>query len=264
MAVTGLLCVAAFAVVPTDAWASEHTAPSAAGVADALAAVDEIDGSLLLTPTDDAGVGSVEVGQGTVAVPTSPDDDITMSARGQDVLSVRLPMADDAANAVVMEDGTVIYPGEEFSGSVIVSDIGVQMLTTIAGPESPVAYSYELSLEPGQTLRIVEDGAVVVNGDGSIVAAVAQPWARDADGEEVATHYEVDGSTLIQIVDHASAEGVAYPVVADPIWLAPWVVRCLVGIGINGPTITRIASSGSPGAVLAAFGYGAFRCLIGR
>lgn len=38
-------------------------------------------------------------------------------------------------------------------------------------------------------------------------------WATDANGQPVATHSSVDGSTLIQVVDH---QGAAYPVVADP------------------------------------------------
>lgn len=112
-----------------------------------------------------------------------------------------------------------------------------------------------------------EDDSLLLSpatGSGTGITQVGVGTAAvPATADDVPTHYEVHGSTLTQIVDHTGGR-FAYPVVADPIWLAPWVVRCLIGIGINGATITRIASSGSPGAVLAAFGYGAFRCVLGR
>jgi hypothetical protein len=38
----------------------------------------------------------------------------------------------------------------------------------------------------------------------------------------------------------------------------------LLTIGRNGPQIARIAQTGTPSAILAAFGYGAFRCIIRR
>jgi len=46
---------------------------------------------------------------------------------------------------------------------------------------------------------------------------VAPPWAKDAAGENVKTHYQLNGSVLTQTVEH-QAPGVAYPVLADP-WL---------------------------------------------
>ena len=44
-----------------------------------------------------------------------------------------------------------------------------------------------------------------------------RPWARDANGAEVPTHYEITGTTLTQIIDHRM-EPYAYPIVADPFW----------------------------------------------
>ncbi|MEA5455521.1 DUF2599 domain-containing protein [Sinomonas sp. JGH33] len=41
------------------------------------------------------------------------------------------------------------------------------------------------------------------------------PWAKDANGAKVATHYEVRSDGLAQIIEHRGAN-VAYPVVADP------------------------------------------------
>ena len=41
------------------------------------------------------------------------------------------------------------------------------------------------------------------------------PWAKDANGQDVPTHYEIDGTIVTQIVEH-KGDDVAYPVVADP------------------------------------------------
>src|SRR4051812_19016256 len=41
------------------------------------------------------------------------------------------------------------------------------------------------------------------------------PWARDAAGRRIPTYYKLDGTTLIQVVEHRAA-GTSYPVVADP------------------------------------------------
>jgi hypothetical protein len=55
-------------------------------------------------------------------------------------------------------------------------------------------------------------------GDGvTLVATVDPAWATGADGAPVPTHVEVQGSTLVRVVEHRSAS-VAYPVVADPGW----------------------------------------------
>lgn len=254
------LCVTTVVLAPTGAWADE-SAPSATEVV-VEESLSNLDGSLLLTPVDSSGVGEVELAEGSVDVPVDLAEGVSITGADSSFL-IDLPAAGEAAEATVLDDGTVTYPAEDFANSVVVSDVGVQMLTTITGPDAPLSYSYDVSLEPGQTLQLVDTGAAVVNADGTIALAVAGGWAKDAHGADVATHYEVNGSTLTQYVDH-TADGVAYPVVADPIWLAPWIVRCLIGIGLNGPQISRIASMGSPGSILAAFGFAALRCVLGR
>lgn len=48
-----------------------------------------------------------------------------------------------------------------------------------------------------------------------IVTAVAPAWALDANGESVPTQYRIEGTTLVQVIDH---HGATYPVVGDPCW----------------------------------------------
>ena len=67
-------------------------------------------------------------------------------------------------------------------------------------------------------MGVEPDGAVLAFGpDGQVVARLAPPWARDADGRSVPTHFELDGLTVVQIVEHRGG-GFAYGIVADPWW----------------------------------------------
>ncbi|MDO5682167.1 MAG: DUF2599 domain-containing protein [Propionibacteriaceae bacterium] len=87
----------------------------------------------------------------------------------------------------------------------------------IASRNSPREYAYEVGLPEGGSLAVQENGAVfVLDRQGDYLGAVAPPWAKDNSGASVPTHYEIRGTTLVQIVDHAEMSGIQYPVVADP------------------------------------------------
>jgi hypothetical protein len=251
---------------PAGAWADESTGEQATQsvVADALAGVESVDPELIAEPlTTGQATGTVPLGSGTVEVPTDLDAGITFTSPDGDTLTVRPTDSAAAESATALDDGTVVFPGDTSASSVIVAEQGVQMLTTITDETAPTRYSYDLDLEAGEHLDVVDGGAVVTDADGTVLLAAAAPWATDAEGAAVPTRYEVDGSTLTQVVDHTAVDA-AYPVVADPIWLAPWVVKCLIGLGIKGPDITRIASMGTPAAILAAFGRAAVACIFGK
>ena len=101
------------------------------------------------------------------------------------------------------------------------------------------------------------------------VLAVPAPWAKDAVGTAVSTHFETDGESLTQVVDHQTNTAVAYPVVADPIWfvIAPgifwWAVqRCGAG-GLLGAMAAYIDGNRSPWAVSAAGAVGCVSAFIG-
>ena len=85
------------------------------------------------------------------------------------------------------------------------------MLRTIARADAPVENAYAVTLEAGQKLELTNTGAAVVNEDGSMAVVAGDAWVKGASGVDVPTHYSVDGSTLIQTIDHTSVENVAYP-----------------------------------------------------
>lgn len=110
-------------------------------------------------------------------------------------------------------------------------DGGIRALVRLATPEAPERYDYAVTGNAAQ-LRMEDDGSVsVLDGAGVLTSHIATPWARDAAGSEVPTHFELDGLRLTQVVEHHGAS-YAYPVVADPFWSTAWeVVKCTAAVG---------------------------------
>lgn len=108
-------------------------------------------------------------------------------------------------------------------------DGSVQLATVIGDARAPEVYRYDLALPAGASLAPLTGGRVaIVGADGAFLGGFAAPWAKGRDGATVPTHYEVDGSTLVQVVNHGGLPDSSYPLVADP-WLGrdllrqPWV-----------------------------------------
>ena len=116
---------------------------------------------------------------------------------------------------------------------------GVQELIAIERSDAPNEFAFPLALPTGAVLVAADDGsAAIVDSSGHEVAAIAAPWAKDAAGRAVPTSYRLDGSTLIQVVEH---EGATYPVVADPSFT--WGI--ITGtVYFNHAETTTIASAG--------------------
>ena len=135
----------------------------------------------------------------------------------------------------------------------------MQVLVVIDGPDAPTEYRFDTTVPAGAVLLPSTDGgAAVVDAEGLVVAVVAPAWAVDANGQPVPTHYRVDGTTLVQVIDH---HGAAYPVVGDPCWkcwgaaigaaIAGGVVAaavCGVTVGIACPVAVGAAAGLSAGA----------------
>ena len=242
------------------AWARTSFPDSATSetVRESLAAA----GGLLAEPSDSGSpVGVTPVPGGTVSVPEAPSAGISLRPAEGPGIQVGIPESGEPQRAVSVREGTVTYLGENASSTVVVASSGVQIVTTIPDKDAPTRYDYALDLAPGQSLTIDDQGLpVVVDNDGEIVLAVLAPWAQDAHGNEIPTRYEVSGESITQVVDHTASADVAYPVVADPFFIPFWVLKCLAGIGIKGPQISAIMSSGMPWAIIAGLGRGALAC----
>jgi len=228
---------------------------SATSVAEALsgAAASKVAAPAAAAATaDDAAVTSGSV---TVSVPRNASDGVNIGVSGT-TISVQLPDAASASGAVALDTGAITYPSAtSVANTVVPTDSGAQLLTTLSSADAPTSYSYDIASTDGSTVAVADDGsALVIAPSGEVVLRAEAPWAVDARGKAVPTHYEIDGNKLIQVVDHTEGD-YAYPIVADP--------RLDSGVGWTSILFNRhetetIASSGivALGGATAACGVG--------
>lgn len=89
------------------------------------------------------------------------------------------------------------------------------MVTVLENDNAPSTYSYQFDSDELGSFEHGEDGEIaVLSKSGDPLAFVAPAWAKDANGTPVQTHYELDGSTLKQVVE--TDTDTSFPVVADP------------------------------------------------
>lgn len=197
--------------------------------ADTVAAIQQVApeavaGSAGMTEgTDSVTAAAVESQAGTVTVPTDAVDGIQLTGGDAPALTIGLPFAQKASDATESQvPGVVVYNNNNGSSTVpVVRDGSVQISTVIDNANAPKRYDYPMDLAAGQRLQLNADGSVIAAGeDGSVSVYVAAPWAKDANGNPVPTHYEINGNTLTQVVDFTA--NTAFPVVADPTYTYWW------------------------------------------
>lgn len=133
-------------------------------------------------------------------------------------LSVTLPPEVASETPEVSEQGAIVFPPSGSTGVttevLALADGRVSIQATLAGPQSPDSFRYELG--DGQVPHLRPDGGIdlVSSATGSVIGAIDPPWAFDADGRAVPTSYSIDGSTVVQTVK--APDDATYPVVADP------------------------------------------------
>lgn len=132
-----------------------------------------------------------------------------------------------------MVDGMAVSPGVITDLDIVarVTSNGAQVLAILGSEQAPNRLSFDLDLPEGAELTELPDGSIVVSApveteretsvDSSDpvveiqpIAEITSPWAVDARGEPVETHFELDGTTLIQVVE--TNQETVFPVVADP------------------------------------------------
>lgn len=125
----------------------------------------------------------------------------------------------------VGDDGTTVFDGSSRDSAIAVqtTETGVRAVVDIQSEDAPESYDFQLGGDIAN-LTLEADGSVTIrNVDGKISGQVATPWAYDANGTSVPTHYEVTGTTLTQIVEHKGG-GFVYDIVADPRLTYGWGV----------------------------------------
>lgn len=163
----------------------------------------------------------VKGANGTLDVRRDPNEGVKAAVNGQGV-SISLPYAKSASAATRLSNGAVTYASASDSANTVVpTSSGVQMLTTIKSAAAPEQYAYGVTLPPNGTVKMAADGHADVVVASKVIATVAAPWAFDANGQKVPTHFTTNGHALTQVVDHTGGH-YAYPIVADPKFSWHW------------------------------------------
>lgn len=161
----------------------------------------------------------------------NPDVDIPETAQdpvrlqGDGALLLHLP---GEGNGSTDEHTTVFGSGPD-RVAVEPLDDGVRAMVEISGPSSPERFDFDFDGAVAD-LRLTPDGGVtVLDSHGAPLAVIDAPWARDAAGSAVPTHYEVEGTTLTQVVEHRGGDW-EYSIVADPsLWK---ITKCAASVAL--------------------------------
>lgn len=205
--------------VPVAAHADDETVGVDIDAVVDLPLVDEI-----LADTADAAWGSdglvVDADDTVIVVPDDLDDPITVAPDGGTDFSIELP-GDAYAAQAVPDPATASVVHALIDGSTLVplvrDDATLQILSVVNDSDAPHEFAYTFDSEGGATVRLRADGgAEIVAASGDTIADVEVPWAFDAEGSPVATHFEAHGDTLVQRIVVDDPASVVYPIVADP------------------------------------------------
>ncbi|WP_374316152.1 hypothetical protein [Microbacterium sp.] len=247
-----------------------HAAADPDAAADALAeTVAEVAPAAVVAADLDAhptGVAAPLEGGGETVLATDPSNGIAVTAAdGTNLLSFSLPAAARLDDAAIADDGSVSYLGDAKtpSVSVLAAEDAIRVATVIDSPAQAQRFSYDFG--EGATVEIQEDGSAIVyvvepvtdpeTGETTdvekIIADIAAPWAKDANGADVPTRYVASGAVLTQVVSHAAGKH-AYPVTADPTFDRPNIFQ--YRIRFNRAETATIASGGA--GVIASIGCG--------
>jgi hypothetical protein len=198
-------------------------ASASANDRDALDVITELVPSVLGESAEIAADAVVDTGAVEVLVPTDAADGIELGAPGLEDLVIELPFAEDAQLSYSGERPFFDNGNGSSTVPLVKDDGAVQILTTIEHAGAPTDYKYEFDLADGDSLVLSADGgAEIRDADGLLHTTIDAPWALDANGDSVPTHYTVDGATLTQVVDLAATT--AFPVVADPTISFGWAI----------------------------------------
>lgn len=223
IAVAAVMLLAIGASTPVSA--AELTA---AGILDALASVTRASKTSTTAVLSNAGDFS-EIREGSAAfsskyagtevrLPRDAADSIELSTARGSRFGVKLPFSVSAEGPEKIATGIVAYDNKNASVTVPVAktDGSLQMTTVLESRDAPSNYDYQFALPKGSKIMAAGDCLVLMDG-AKFLGAISAPWAKDANGLDVPTHYEVSGNTVTQVIQHKSDKYV-YPVVADP-WL---------------------------------------------
>jgi hypothetical protein len=211
-----------FGTVPA-AFASDTPSPAerTAAVIEKATGTADIAASADAPGTPAKAVIHTENGQVTVNTPSQATGSVTASSEVSGTLGLALP-GTEGVDGVKAGAGTVVYPNASSSTDIAVqptTDGGARTLVTLRSGEAPARQSFGLDLPQGAEILENGEGGFEITKETTegvhlTLGTVEPAWAKDANGNPVATSYKLDGNNIVQTVE--VNDKTAFPVVADP------------------------------------------------
>jgi len=220
---------------------SEEAAATVAAVEAATAMVDAATGTEVadIAPAEGDTAAVAETSAGTVEVPATTEGDVIVG-EGAQAVTIGLPTDSVPADASLAAAGDIVVYSDTAQPAdlaVQATEQGVRALITIKDASAPHTYAFPVEGPEGSRLVTAAEYGMGVEYDTGEVLLVAAdgvtvlglfdaPWATDANGAPVPTHYEVSGTSLTQVVEFD--QHTAFPVVADPSFWS--IAKCAAAI----------------------------------
>ncbi len=147
---------------------------------------------------------------------SAEENNVMLEKKGVGI-TIGMPNAGSENIDMGVIDGQVVSTSDDLDVVVQSIEGGVRQIIKIDSKDSDEYYDFPLELPVGYYLAQDNFGNITIrNRKGNVLAYIPNPWAKDADGNDIPTHYTIEGTTLRQHVDIGKAT--LFPVVADPIW----------------------------------------------
>lgn len=170
-------------------------------------------------------------------------------------MSISLENVDDIESVELVGEA-VVYKSENLNTGIETFEGGIRQSFILKNSEAQTKYDVKYTAsglsyinyaydENGDT-----DGSLILySEDGEMISAIDPAWAKDAKGNDVPTHYEINGVVVTQVIEPQKDN--EYPIVADPTYYSSffksskWVTRGTgkykLSLSIVPKTLTRLS-----------------------
>ena len=144
---------------------------------------------------------------------------------------------DEETNETISTENTVVYETENTSLGIDAFNGGLRHTYVMENKEAPNTFEVKYDADNISHLEFSKDeegktdGSILIyDKSGETLAALDIPWAKDANGNEVETYYQINENNTVKQVIKVTDE-VVYPIVADPSTFisyfssGKWIVR---------------------------------------
>lgn len=151
-------------------------------------------------------------------------------------LSMRVNL-DEEQNETISAEDTVVYETKNTSLGIDAFDGGLRHTYVMENKEAPNTFEVKYDTDNISHLEFAKDeegkidGSILIyNKSGETLAALDIPWAKDANGKDVETYYQINENNTVKQVIKVTDE-VVYPIVADPTTFTTyfssgkWIIR---------------------------------------